>query len=643
MAPPVVRRAPYKDFLQPAMQRRFASALLVLLAVAYLESVSLSRWDSIIWSWFPIGLAGIRTFAIFGCALFVVVLRIAHPHVGLRTSNSPFDTFRQNALSFSALETIATYALSAFFFSQVYLFAVGDRANLQWITYHSGDRARLNERAVFYTVTLVLLGAFEGFMHLFLDYDRLLPGIIEEKDGEKDAAPAKPEDPMEKLVKHAPRLAIRSITNSLAVALASYVLLYKLVRSFAWGWTMAFFRPFFNLPKTNIPPAGAPWSIWMLGRCVAAGTLLCLLWNVSNAAFTFYLAKQPVKNGQPLTSESKDPNGSLLNGLKSKKPRIASFAMWELALIARDFPVRRKAVFEDIDRKDGPMWSQVYKICLDAIKQLETRVDEYGKPPAPPPPPPAAQTQAPPRIVEPPLSANVWQPAPPPKTLKDSVGKFVADVTNSPGKKPADSLVPLARKAAMDARNAVLTQDQQAQLNKGGVATLLHPAYLAVSKVPFVGWVFRQTYSHRYTTAVLGTPYGDASLCVNAAFALSRLAVASLDEDSFGNVQRDVQSIVRTLTTVIKKIEIFGDKLPTHWTDEAGTRASPEIDGLLNALKEALARVVTAFEPYSASVKLGRADLRLAKEAAQKKAAVQKEAVTERKKSSQEPEMVQVG
>jgi nucleoporin NDC1 len=54
-----------------------------------------------------------------------------------------------------------------------------------------------------------------------------------------------------------------------------------------------------------------------------AGTLICLLWSFSNAAFSFWLAKEPIKNGQPLTTESKDPNGSLLNGLKSKKPRIS--------------------------------------------------------------------------------------------------------------------------------------------------------------------------------------------------------------------------------------------------------------------------------------------------------------------------------
>lgn len=46
MPPPVVRRAPYKDFLQPALQRRFASTAGVVLGLAYIESLTLSSWNS---------------------------------------------------------------------------------------------------------------------------------------------------------------------------------------------------------------------------------------------------------------------------------------------------------------------------------------------------------------------------------------------------------------------------------------------------------------------------------------------------------------------------------------------------------------------------------------------------------------------
>ena len=46
-APATVRRVlPYKDFLQPALHRRFSSTALVLLATAYVQSLWLSSWSS---------------------------------------------------------------------------------------------------------------------------------------------------------------------------------------------------------------------------------------------------------------------------------------------------------------------------------------------------------------------------------------------------------------------------------------------------------------------------------------------------------------------------------------------------------------------------------------------------------------------
>ncbi|KAK8038508.1 hypothetical protein PG993_006919 [Apiospora rasikravindrae] len=651
MPAPVVRRKPYKDFLQPCLQRRFASTLLVVLVVAYAEALTLSSWTSVIWSWFPLGIAGLRTLAIFGTALLIVILRIAHPHIGLRTSNSGFHTFRQYALSFETCESILTYAISALCFSQVYLYSVGEHAGIQWITYHSG-RARLNERALFYTVSLTLLGIFEGIMHTAMDYDRLLLGSVKAKSEEKEdgtVQQSSKEDPFEKLVKCAPRLVMRAVTTSIGVCLANYLTLYSLFfRRTAWWWTMAFFRPFYNLPKTNIPPASGPWSVWMLFRSILAGFLLCLLWNFGNATLTLRLSKEPLKNGQPLTAESKDPNGSLLNGLKAKKPRNQAFAMWELALIARDFEARRKGIFEDIDRKDGPMWSQVYVICLDTIKQIEKRIDEFGKPPAPPPAAAsadaaAAQPRA--RIVEPPESANVWQNAPPPKTFHESVGTYVSQRLRSPGRKPAE-IGPLAKQTVTELRDHLLTKEQQQYANPNGIAAMWTNIFLWLLQYQ-IGWPFKQFFARRLATAVLGTPHGEVSIYVNAAYTLSQLAVSSLSEDNYGNVHRDVPAIIRTLTTVIKKLEIFRDNLAIHWTDLEGSRHCEPVEELLDAFKDALDRVVTAFEQYSTDLRLSRTDLRLAKEAAKKKVApVAEEKPQERRaeeRVQQQPEMQQVG
>ncbi|KAI1471148.1 nucleoporin protein Ndc1-Nup [Daldinia caldariorum] len=618
MPPTIARRAPYKDFLQPALQRRFASTTGVLLGLAYVENFLLTTWDNLLWPWFPFGPAGIRTLAIFGCILPIIILRIAHAHIGIRTANSPFDTFRRYAFSFATIETIITFAISAWLFSQIYLISIPTSANLGWITYYSGDRARLNERALFYTVNIIILGVVQGVIHVSMDYDRMLLGMVKPKrEGEENTQVA---SGWGRLAEWIPIIVVRAGMLSIAVALANYIVLYHFLRPSAWSWALSFFRLFYNLPKSNIPPSKAPWSIWMLSRSIWAGFLLCLMWYFGDMIFRLQLGRAPLKNGQPLSAESKDPNGSLLNGLQSKKPRISAFAMWELALITRDFDIRRRSIFEDIDRKDGPMWSQIYATCMGTIRSVEQRIDEYGKPPAPPPTQP---TTAPPqpqtRVVPPPKTDDVWAPVPSSRGFRSSLGKFVTNVATSPGKTPAEVYLPEAKKKALEATEHLLTKEQKEALSPEGITSFAQTIALRFLSLPTVGVLFQQLFSRRLTSTVLGQPYGELSIYVNAAYALSKLAVSSLAEDKYGNVQRDVPAIIRTFTAVIRKLEKFKDTLPMHWTDLRKNRVCPEVDELLDALKDGLSELITAFGQYSSDLRLTRADMRLAREAAEKK------------------------
>ncbi|KAI1506656.1 nucleoporin protein Ndc1-Nup, partial [Biscogniauxia marginata] len=614
MAPTVAvaRRAPYKDFLQPALQRRFAYTVLLLLGIAYIEALTWSSWDSFIWSWFPLGLPGLRTLAIFVCVLPVIILRIAHSHIGIRTTNSPFETFLRALYPLSTLETILTFAVSAWLFSQTYLLSLPGEINIHWIIHHSGDRIRLNERALFYTVNLVILGVVQGVLHVFMDYDRMVLGTVKPKP-EGVAVPPAPDSFSGRLGEWSPALILRSGMLSILVGLANYLFLYHFLRASAWAWAMSIFRRFYNLPRSNIPPSGAPWSVPMLARSMWAGFLLCLLWYFGDMAFRLQLGKAPLKNGQPLTSESKDPNGSLLNGLKSKKVRVSSFAMWELALIAKDFDVRRKAIFEDIDRKDGPMWSQIYAICLNTIKKIEQNIDEYGKPPIPPPNPEAVPAPPQPRerLVQPPRADDVWAPAPPSKGIRP---------LGSPGKTPAESLVPGMKTTAAEMADYLMTKQQQEALRPEAITGLFRRLSVHVLKTPIIGPAFQEVFSRRLTKAVYGTPNANVSVYVNAAYALSRLSVCSLAEDSYGKVQMDVPTIIRTFTIVIRKLEKFRDELPVHWTDLSQSRECDEVAELLIALKDGLSELVVEFGQYSRDLRLTRADMRLAREAAEKEA-----------------------
>ena len=53
MAPATVRRAPYKDFLQPALHRRFSTTATILLGIAYIQALWLASWNSCMFLSFP--------------------------------------------------------------------------------------------------------------------------------------------------------------------------------------------------------------------------------------------------------------------------------------------------------------------------------------------------------------------------------------------------------------------------------------------------------------------------------------------------------------------------------------------------------------------------------------------------------------
>ncbi|WZH42413.1 nucleoporin protein Ndc1-Nup [Fusarium acuminatum] len=606
MAIATVRRAPYKDFLQPALHRRFTSTATVLLILSYLQAVVLDSWTSYFWAWFPIGPAGVRTAFIFTCGLAIVILRIANYHVGLRTTGSGFQTFRSTITRLQTYETFFWYGFSSLLFSHVFLWAMPTKANLSWVTYFSGDRARLNERPLFLLAYMVSCAITQTFNHYRKDTDRLVLGLSKGKnDKQPDAL---------KLVYFAiPHTFSDSVAGAASALPVALILYYAILRSFIWGWALMFLRIFYNLPKTNMLPPSWPSDLWLLFRCVEAGTFVHLIWNIGNLAFSTFMVKEPLKNGKPLTSESKDPNGSLLNGLKSKKLSIKAFAMWELAYIAQGFDTRRQAIFEDIDRKDGPMWSQVYAICMDVVKSIETRVDTYGKAPEAPPAAPAAEPKQ--RVSAPLRDDPIFNSRAAPRTMRSEVEKRLSQVARSPGESPASKLSPIAKKTWKEAKDRVLTKEQQELVAPDHLKGQFEHWTLQMMEADVVAALFQQDFRTQFAAAVLGTPYAEPTLCINAIHVLHHLSVHSLAEDQFGNVHRDVPSIIRTFTMVIKKLEAFRLEFPLHWTDVSGKRVSPEVEKVIDALKVALQQVLAKFEPYSSDLRLTLGDMRLAKEA----------------------------
>jgi nucleoporin NDC1 len=155
----------------------------------------------------------------------------------------------------------------------------------------------------------------QAMVHVFRDNDRLSLGIVKPA-GQLTADSA---NHFREFLAQGPNLLGRAgVLNVLCAPLGTAVYVI-FMRGIVWRVTLFFLRPFYNLPRTNMLPSSWPFSFWILGKCVFAGFLLAGVWQAANAAFSIFLVREPLKHGKPLTSESKDPNGSLLNGLKSRK------------------------------------------------------------------------------------------------------------------------------------------------------------------------------------------------------------------------------------------------------------------------------------------------------------------------------------
>lgn len=259
-----------------------------------------------------------RAVFFFFCGISIIILRISQYHPGLRTSDSAFLTFLCYGPKFQTLETLFTYTSSAYFFSQIYLWSLREKSGLEMITYFTSDRARLNEKYIFFTTHMMLLGVGQALQHLFKDTDRLsLCGT--KPDGNAKAEEGDSATQIRRFKDQLPSVIINTINQSVLGLLISIVVYPIFLRGTIWRSMMMFLRPIYNLPRTNMVPATLPFSFSTIIRCWLVSLMLLFTWTAANTAFSLFLVKSPLKNGKPLTSDSKDPNGSLLNGLKNKK------------------------------------------------------------------------------------------------------------------------------------------------------------------------------------------------------------------------------------------------------------------------------------------------------------------------------------
>lgn len=331
---------PYRDYLTPSLHRRFNKASRYTLLICYAVACWMGEWDScensnldtrhsltspVLRAWFPIGPTGIRTLLLFVPALTIYILRVAQWHVGRRQTQTSAETFRKYVLRKSTLLTIVFYAFSAWFYSEVYIWSRPAKDKLGLTEFgRAHERVKLNERPLYLRYLFFLLALAQSGIHLWKDYDKIeIPAMTPKKD--RDDAPEAvtrgAAKPRHVLVAELPSLVTRSSALAVGITLGGFVLYFAGARHFIWDYYYNFNKYFVSLSKTSKPTGLAPF-LPLCSMFVIQGGCLTLIWEFVNRAFDLYIAQEPLKNEKPITNDSKDPNGTLLNGLKSKKAAV---------------------------------------------------------------------------------------------------------------------------------------------------------------------------------------------------------------------------------------------------------------------------------------------------------------------------------
>lgn len=591
----------YRDILTPALHRRFAKGtFLVTLLVTYVVSVLIGGWNGFFWTWFPIGAPFIRTIALFFCALAICILRVSQWHVGIRTTPSPIHTFVRYLFKFETIRTCLVYLVSAWGFWFIYTISAGEHSSIYWVVQGKySDRLRFNESAVYLMNYYILCAFSQTFYHILFDIDRL--SFPEHGDNKA---------PLRTIWRALPSVFKRAFSKALWVMLATPLIYFALFRSTAWKYSLLVARIRWSLPKTSALPASWPFHIWVLTNSIWGGFLLFALWDISNLAFDVYVAQPPLKEGKPITDASNDPNGSLINGLKSVKMLNKSFAFRELRRLTEDNQARRRTIFEEIERNGGSTWIQILTICTENISEMNNRISDYLRPPTatksdlqvPSTPPREEQL---PRFGTPIKEDNIMLE---PTGSRAAVDEFVKSLGQSSS--PYNAAHRIIRK--------VESASQHKTITPAGAIDVFREYSIAILKSP-IGHLFQQTHQRRALSLVLGSPYGELSMLVNAIKSLKQLALSSLEEDNYGKVQRNVHELLELFTVTVETLEALEEKLLSdiHWTDVEFRDDSevPAIEVLLQVLRAALSDLITHFADYSDAMSLSSRLMRKAREA----------------------------
>jgi nucleoporin NDC1 len=480
---------------------------------------------------------------------------------------------------------------------------------------------RLNERPIYLRSVFVLLALCQTGMHIYNDDSSVHIPV---------SAPSKTPTPDNRTHKLAPmaiqiqqkkaRIIQRCVIVPSALAVTGPVIYALFLRQTFWSWHLAFAKLIYSLPRSDARPTGyPPGNPAVMARSAGVGFLLMITWEATSFFFSALLAQEPVKKDQPLSQGSKDPNGTLITGLRAKRDVVKTFAFWELVIIAQKHPDRRKVIFADIGREGGRAWDQMLGAALDVVKTINSRIEAATSQLSPieeEQNPDAMEIDSLPRIAPPIKEKLIFAQSPPPQTRTEEIESYIDWGAKRIGQSKDPFQPPISRwrelsKYITPAGNSQETPNQNPLFS---FASYLMQASRTEWLFTPIGWFFRPTFSRKVNTTILGHPQANAAVITDAIESITRMLVASLSEDLYGTAISGVPTTVRAFTTTINTIETF---VQHHVKEEAGPEADiDEVEIVLARLKAGLAELLGAFQLFLVDQGVSAADHRSAQNSA---------------------------
>lgn len=273
-------------------------------------------------------------------------------------------------------------------------------------------------------------------------------------------------------------------------------------------------------------------------------------------------------------------------------------------------------------------------LCLNNIISISSRISAFQNPT----PPAAPQTQQSaniehlPRLSAPLREESILSNPPAPGTRYEKVEHGVGNIAKAYGQSSSPGTLNLpytpqakrllyteSQKLIQPTRQKLLTSAPLAALPfSAGFRGTINDYFMRFLHSP-LGQPFRQTFSRRICTVVLGTPYSELHLLVSSIKALSALSLASLTEDPYGKVARDIPTLIRAFVSTIQTVEAFVKDTPVHWTDVnfiESDRRIEEVEIILECLRNGLQDMIGGFGKYANELGLSSAEVRISRKVA---------------------------